>query len=495
MKEELKQQLVNALDLPGDSNPERNNHDVDDERPVVPLDSAPPFPIDALPLCLKALVEEGSKSLQVPPDFIALPAIVALGLAIGNSRGLRIKSDWIERANLYVCIVAEPGTGKSPAQKLATFPVVEMQRRLKTTYEAESIEFESEMLNWEAECDRAKKTKQIRPPKPEEPVMKEIFATDATTEALAQMMEKNRRGIILIQDELSAWVNSLNAYKNGKGRDKEFYLSTWSGAPAKTNRASGKQPLIIFDPFLSIVGAMPPAVLPSITNGQVSQEDGFLDRILMAYPDAEPQSWTDDDVSDSAKQHFFDAFQQLWNLSPREDGQPLLVALNEEAKALFQVNYNEMANEMKSGEYAHLRGVWSKLRGQVARLSLILHMARLVDGETSESSVDAESMAMALALLDYFKKHALRVYKRLEESVEDKRVRKALEWIKRNKPTYLTRREITRAHLAKNAAEANSLIQLLESYGVGNFQDKSLPSGRKTKVFVLNNLDEVLNRR
>lgn len=71
-------------------------------------------------------------------------------------------------------------------------------------------DYERELEEWELECDRAKKAGKVKPGKPEAPVMDELYTTDTTTEALAQALAQNPRGIIIICDELTGWVNGLN---------------------------------------------------------------------------------------------------------------------------------------------------------------------------------------------------------------------------------------------------------------------------------------------
>jgi putative DNA primase/helicase len=63
--------------------------------------------------------------MQCPPDFVAVPAIVALGAVLGRKIGIRPqrKTDWIEVPNLWGCIVGRPGMMKSPAMSEALKPL------------------------------------------------------------------------------------------------------------------------------------------------------------------------------------------------------------------------------------------------------------------------------------------------------------------------------------------------------------------------------------
>ena len=133
-------------------------------------------------------MEEAAQSLPVPPDLLALPALVTASAAIGNSRVLQVKNAWTESACLYAAIVSDPGAMKSPALDLATKPLKDLQQYKRRTW-----------------------------------------TSDATMESVVRLLEWTPRGLLLSRDELSGWVKSLNQYKGGKGADKEFYLTIWGG--------------------------------------------------------------------------------------------------------------------------------------------------------------------------------------------------------------------------------------------------------------------------
>lgn len=58
--------------------------------------------------------------------------------------------------------------------------------------------------------------------------------------------------------------------------------------------------------------------------------------------------------------------------------------------------------------------MWSKLRGYLARLSLILAVCRSVQSTASKERVEREDVAAAAKLLVYFKIHARRVFAAIE---------------------------------------------------------------------------------
>src|SRR5690242_12562593 len=53
-----------------------------------------PFPLEALPTAVKDFVDETARALHCPPDFVAIPALVSAGAAIGGSCELELKRRW-----------------------------------------------------------------------------------------------------------------------------------------------------------------------------------------------------------------------------------------------------------------------------------------------------------------------------------------------------------------------------------------------------------------
>jgi hypothetical protein len=82
-----------------------------------------------------------------------------------------------------------------------------------------------------------------------------------------------------------------------------------------------------------------------------------------------------------------------------------------EALRLFASCVDSMGAEvLEPGFPRRLEGVWSKLRGYLARLSLIRAVCRSVQSTASEERVEREDVADAAKLLVYFKVHARRVF-------------------------------------------------------------------------------------
>jgi len=389
---------------------------------VIPiLDDVPVPPLQAMAGPLRRLVEEGAKSKQCPPDFVVVPLLVSVGAAIGNSRTLRLKSDWQESACLFAAVVADPGTAKTPAMALATRPVFNREEVLRQRYEEEMQEYDVESAQW----DQGDKQN----PKPPEPNMARALIDNATVEAIVEVLAANPRGVILLRDELSGWVDAMGSYKGGKGDDRQFFLSVWSGSPRTVDRKTRNKPVFLKRPFLAVTGMIQPDVVQDMLR-EDRRDDGFVDRLLFACPDAAPpERWVETEVSFGAVEEVQKLFERLYGLEG-VDGEPGEIRLEGGARGLWikwYENHQEEARELP----IRLRGAWSKMPSQCARLILIMHLSRWGAGEdVNPGSVDAQSVAWGTAWAEFFKSHARRVHGILRESEEQKRLRKVVEWIR-----------------------------------------------------------------
>lgn len=455
----------------------------DELPPTPPLDEVLPFPVEAFPFQIQRFITESAASFPCPPDFLGVFALAILSAAIGNSRQLQVKAGWVEGARIYSAVVARPGEAKSPALGRAVRPLEQRQKllsqdheRTKREYLEALEEYEQKLAAWKAAAKRHADGKYGShpgelPEKPEEPSLPQIVTTDATLEALTVLLHQNPRGLLFFRDELAGWVTSMNAYRGGKGADRQAWLSFWSGETHIVNRRAEKEPMILDNPFVAVTGCIQPDVLPELV-GEEGREDGFIHRILCSYPDPVPLQWTDLSISQSTLQDYQFVVDRLFQFRADEHGEPRTLTFSPSGYKTFrewvESHYAEMNDDLFTG---YLRGPWAKMRGYCVRLALIVHLCRLVCGETDDESVDRRSVIAAAALVTYFKSHARRVYESLHATEEDKKLKTAAEWI-RKRGGHVTAREVQQAGVAgvRYAPEAQELLRGLERRGYGKLE-------------------------
>ena len=90
-----------------------------------------PFPMAALPEAFAPWVCDVAERMQCPPDFVAVPMLVAAASLVARHVGIRPqqRTDWLERGNLWALIVGRPGIMKSPAMSQALAPMDRLEAR------------------------------------------------------------------------------------------------------------------------------------------------------------------------------------------------------------------------------------------------------------------------------------------------------------------------------------------------------------------------------
>ena len=438
------------------------------------------FPLEVLPEELSALVRAGSSAQTCPPDFIAVPMIAVLGAAIGTSCVVEIKPHWRERPCLYVAVVGEPGSIKSPALSLAVKPIYSIQHEYSQEHDEATQKYDLDMEEYEEAIKSYKQFGRERPRKPIRPKMKHAFSTNATIESMFDMLHSNPRGILMKNDELSSWVLGMNQYRAGKGDDQQKYMSFWSGDQEKIDRKT-QDPIYIENPFVCITGNIPPDVLPKLTNEQ-GHEDGFIHRILFSYPDVVRIRWTSSEIDPYLLANYDSLVRALYAIPWRNvDGNPYspnVIRLSADAEKLFKDWFNDHEEEKEQPLFPIcLRGPWGKFRGYCARLTLILHLAR-TGGELDPDGISRDDMLNGIILTEYFKKHCRRVYAKLQITDKDMQVQRVAEWARTRTNGILTPRDLAAAHIVTKTSDAIEVFQTLQKYGLGSIE----PGKRKNTL-------------
>ncbi len=383
-----------------------------DSKGLRDLPDALPFPVDAMPEPCKALIREAAAAIGCPAEFIGVPMLVVLGSAVGNSRVVRLKGGWEEGAAIYAVAIADPGEKKTPAFKVAMHPAHKKQAELQNSYAQQKKAYDQELQGYETDKKDAAKFGQNAPPAPEPPTRDRTLVENATTEALTRVLAGAPRGVVSAQDELAGWLRSMDQYRQGgKGADRQFWLSLWSNSPVVVDRKGEDEPTMLNRPFAGLFGSIQPGVLSELGQGR---EDGLLDRFLVAYPTPTPSRWTDDEISEGAR----DAYRRLYDrlrdlhmpMDDHGDPDPARIHFSPDAKVVLIDAINGHREEMEQpGFPSRLKGPWAKMEAYIARLCLILALSRSVHEGTAERA-ETRDVLYATLLIDFFKNHARRTY-------------------------------------------------------------------------------------
>jgi hypothetical protein len=408
------------------------------------LAKAPPFPIAVLPDVLRKYAEEAAQAVTCPVDFVAVGMLVVLGAAMGTRRVVEVKKDWTEAPCLWVAIVGRPGDAKSPALDQVLFPVREAEAEAYLAYRRD-------LKTWEDWDDDGG-------PRPDRPIREQFTVSDATMEALAQVLQENPRGVLLHRDEFGGWIRSMNLYRGGRGADVENFNSIWSGSPIDVRRKTTED-AYVRHPFVAVLGGIQPDRLDELASGR---EDGFVDRLLLVHPRAVTRQWSNVTVSDQARLAYVTLHRELRNLPEAT------IELTSAARARF-VEWHDMFYGWLAERTGPTRGAAAKMPRYCARFALVLSQARRAE------KVDLQDVLGAEKLVNYFMHSIARAAPRLVPAVggfdrnirdADRTARRFVEWLRAHGNT-ATARELQRAKVGgiRKAKDVKEVVELLAEDG------------------------------
>jgi hypothetical protein len=358
--------------------------------------------------------------------------LAVAGVAIGNSCSV------LERGEkhppiIYGALVDLSGRGKTPIMKSVLKPIV-----------AKEIEYRQE----HAQALRDHKTKQEKEDTGElAPRGKEIILGDFTVEAVYQVQNNSPRGVIVFRDELSAWLNSMNAYR-GKGSDEQFWMENWNGGIVKVNRSSSLRALFVQNSFCGVIGGTQHKVLLKFGQGDKGH-NGFLARLLFSYPQESKSA-----AYNSKKPDFKHAenWQRIINflfllpmdMVPPEDEfsdwkiNPNYISLSKTAIDMYQLFFNDISKQANENTDDDIKNaILEKHKTHVLRISLILHWLELASDfvesddrpevqewsslsteDVQQMKISGETMGKAIEICKYFVHTSLKVVGKLGSPVE-----------------------------------------------------------------------------
>jgi Protein of unknown function (DUF3987) len=387
------------------------------------------FDLDFLPASVARWVADISERMQCPPDFVAIPAIVALGSVLGRKIGVRPqrRTDWIEVPNLWGCIVGRPGAMKSPAMGEALKPL--------TRLDAEAREEHSEALKGHAskielhklKLDEAKAAARkafkggsealvFNVEEPDEPKARRYVVNDTTYEALGEILADNPIGVLAYRDELVSLLKTLDREEYVAARG--FFLTAWGGTASYTFDRIMRGRTHIEAACLSLLGSTQPGRIAEYvrraTDGG-SGDDGLIQRFgLLAWPDQEPE-WRETDryPNSDARMCAWATFERLDKLDPtavgaeRDQFEALaFLRFDGHAQGMFSEWHSDLERRLRGGAMPPaLESHLAKYRKLVPAIALINHLA---DG--AMGPIPTPALARALAITEYLETHASRAY-------------------------------------------------------------------------------------
>lgn len=452
---------------------------------IVPfsIHQAPELPSALLPPVLADFVENIATVLSVPR---AMPFMAALGMvsaAVSTKFIISPKPDWREPINIYTLVAMQPASNKSQTLKYLKSPIDDWEKNeaKRTKPERDKAHTDLKIVQTELakhyatiknrkskaeEIEAAKKAIEETEEKFQEmkenlPVKPQIYTTDATPEAIADMVHQQKNRLAIISDEGGITEVLAGLYNSGNA-NIDIILKGIDGGAARIKRANKDYHL---NPYLTVVLLIQPQVLANMADKRAFTGNGMLERYLYAIPSGNVgyRRFSTATLDRLTAENYHHLIYNLLSLERPEE--PYILQLEDPAKVLFQNFRDKIERELRAdGRLYICRGWGGKLAGYTLRIAGLMHVALNVGRQNF--LIRHDTMQNAITTAELLMEHAVAAYGSMGADIEISDAKELLEWIRAQGATKLTKTDIVNAmrnrQMGKKERLAKALAVLVE---------------------------------
>lgn len=410
-----------------------------------PLPPPTEFPLDALPAVLRDTVDLVVDCLRVPPALAGQSALAAATLAVQGLANISIDGRVYPVSNFFVT-VAESGERKSAVDRLFLVPHHEHQKILATLAASQRVDFNLEHTAWKTRRDawvKKHKTPAIfdsstlikdigkEPVPPRDPL---FLVEEPTYEGLIKLLETGQPSVGLFSDEGGRFIG-------GHGMSKDNILKTiaglsklWDGDPITRSR-SGDGHLILYNRRCSMHLMIQPQIMSSVFGQELLAAQGFLSRVLCAFPSSTIGSrrYRENDLSSHPTYKAYT--ERLGNLlktplamdieNPAMGLQIPTLTIQADAKQEWIKFHDRVESGLGDNQrFSSVKGFAAKAAEHALRISSVLSRVE----NPSCISVNLFAMKQAIQLVDYYLLEAVRLIGQGHDSPDLEIAEKCLTW-------------------------------------------------------------------
>ena len=356
-----------------------------------------------------------SEGADAPDEYAVAYMLATAATAAGADVSASVQPGWYVRCNMFLAVVGYKGSSKSTLADKCFGPLVHREEELRDAAarpiagcvndgldddedeggyddgygDDDDLEDDGE----EGFCETThRRGRAAEPPDPC------VVVNDCTGPALLQLLEHNRRQLLVNADELTAQFA-----RNTGGTDRQMWCELYDGRRRRRERASTKaRSTTLAAPYANLIGSVQPELLKKFYNSQ--GDDGLLDRMLLVgdgvIPEAEWPRDADDPILNTA---WSTAMSRLLRIEEHAAD-----AIGNQVEARFSSEALDVCKELLA-RLKNLvvvlavpdaqRGVVKKLVQHAVKLALLHRVVRWAAGEFGErgplGDVDGDDAAAA----------------------------------------------------------------------------------------------------
>jgi energy-coupling factor transporter ATP-binding protein EcfA2 len=357
-----------------------------------------------------------AEGADAPDEFAVAYMLATAATAAGADVSACVQPGWYARCNMFIAVVGHKGSGKSTLADKCLAPLVHREEELRDAAVHPTAGCVTDGLDDDDEDEAGyddgygddddvedddeeafgeTAPRRRRAAEPPDPC---VVVNDTTGPALLQLLEYNRRQLLVNADELTAQFA-----RNTGGTDRQMWCELYDGRRRRRERASTKaRSATLAAPYANLIGSVQPELLKKFYNAQ--GDDGLLDRMLLVgdgvIPEAEWPRDADDPILNTA---WSTAMSRLLRIEEHAAD-----AIGNQVEARFSSEALDVCKELLARLKDLVvvlavpdaqRGVVKKLVQHAVKLALLHRVVRWAAGEFGErgplGDVDGDDAAAA----------------------------------------------------------------------------------------------------
>ena len=383
--------------------------------------TAPAFPLDILDSDLRDFVTTMATAIGCDTSAIAMAMLGVFSGAITHEMKLQMNREdtsFLVSVCLWVLLVGDPSTMKSPLLKALTQVLFQHQSEQFKGYKKYKREWDEEDKN-------------TRGPQPLEPPRHVVM--DTSYEKLCEILSRSPRGLLTFHDELAGWLGAMDRY-NDKGVGRTTWLKARDGGPHFVDRI-GRDSDHVENLSSSLLGGIQPERLAKIEG---LTDDGLLQRFVPVMMERSRRAR--DIPTTAAIRKYEDRVRACLNVPATT------VRMTDEAYQIMRElrDFLHDLGNASAAVSAGFQGFVGKLVGVAGNLALILHIIEDPFANPFKPVPEETARKAARLIHEFILPHGLELYQSAGGGEARERGRKIASYVLTSGKTDFTASDFTR---------------------------------------------------
>ena len=456
------------------------------------MGEAQPYRLDLLPSAIQKAAGEVSRFSMVPEASPAVIGLSVLAAAVGKKAVIIERNGLEHYPALFFSLIACSGERKSPAFKKMAYPLQQWAEDQQADYEDRAriakarnaaVDNEISTVKGKAKKDGSgidfvtDELSRLEAERIQPPPFPSLFTTDTTEQRLFQKMHDRDGDYAVMSGEGRPVLDAIMGKYSGDGRTGDaVYLAGISGDTITRDRVggdNGPEEKVITRPCLNVCVMVQQGKYMETASVPALRDSGALARIwpvwLPAKAGTRIEQEGDKGLNTGLLKSFNSMVRDVLDHQMGEQGKPHKVRLSPEAVKARREFHNYIERLMAEGEdLEDVRDIASKAVSQTCKLALVLHIAENHSVlKSPESTISANTWAVAQTLGTYHLTEAVRVQRLADEDSSLEAARRVVRWIKKERLAQITTTLLTQQgpRPRLKATPAKAVLDILEEHG------------------------------